>query len=40
MPAKLTFVFVKEEFEKRNCKLLSTEYINGKELLKFISRSK
>jgi hypothetical protein len=35
MPIKLTYEFVKEEFTKRNCILISTEYITSKTKLEF-----
>ncbi|GAG22257.1 unnamed protein product, partial [marine sediment metagenome] len=36
MGKKLNYQFVKNYFEEQNCTLLSTEYINNKEKLKYI----
>jgi hypothetical protein len=38
MPIKLKIEFIKKEFEKRNCKLLSTEYLSNKNSLDFICK--
>lgn len=38
MPPKLTFKQVKDIFEKEGCKLVSDEYINNKQKLKFICK--
>jgi len=36
MPKKLTYEFIKEQFEKENYKLLTTEYINNSQKLEYI----
>jgi hypothetical protein len=39
MVKKLTYEFVKNEFEIHNCKLLETEYINCKTKMKYICKN-
>ena len=36
---KHSIEFIKEEFEKRGCKLISTEYTNGKQKLEYICKN-